>query len=163
MLAQQQAVIDELTSRVEEMSYQSKAYRREIAELHLAIEKMLKGNRREKFDDPKQLKLEFPDDPELQDALQEAQAEAAEIFETITYERRRRRENKKKGSERLPEHLRREYVNAVFSAMPARSADTRSDFPQANSWNSFLTWRSSNIVTPLPYESYDSPITSKNR
>ncbi len=116
MLAQQQAVIDELTSRVEEMSYQSKAYRREIAELHLAIEKMLKGNRREKFDDPKQLKLEFPDDPELQDALQEAQAEAAEIFETITYERRRRRENKKKGSERFPEHLRREYVDVEAPA-----------------------------------------------
>ncbi|MEZ6134247.1 MAG: hypothetical protein R3C53_04970 [Pirellulaceae bacterium] len=54
----------------------------EVDELNLTVRKLLEGKRREKFPwTVQQLALEFPDDPELQEALQLAKAEAAGITE----------------------------------------------------------------------------------
>ncbi|MEZ6137042.1 MAG: transposase [Pirellulaceae bacterium] len=82
-------------------------------ELNLTVRKLLEGKRREKFPwTVQQLALEFPDDPELQEALQQAKAEAAGITEEITVKRTKRRKQKK-GDEKFPDHLRREFVDAL--------------------------------------------------
>lgn len=114
VLVEQEAVITEQSVRLDELSQQNSDYKREVEELNLALRKMLEGNRREKFTcGPDQLALEFADDPDLQEALQRARAEAEQITETITYQRKKRKQ--KKRSEKFPEHLRREFFDAPVS------------------------------------------------
>lgn len=114
VLVEKEAVITEQSVRLDELSQQNSDYKREVEELNLALRKMLEGNRREKFTcGPDQLALEFADDPDLQEALQRARAEAEQITETITYQRKKRK--RKKRSEKFPEHLRREFFDAPVS------------------------------------------------
>src|SRR5210317_1847550 len=92
VLVEKEAVITEQSVRLDELSQQNSDYKREVEELNLALRKLLEGNRREKFTcSPGQLALEFADDPDLQAALQQAQEEAEQITETITYQRKQRR------------------------------------------------------------------------
>lgn len=115
VLAEKEAVITEQSVRLDELSQQNADYKREVEELNLALRKLLEGNRREKFTcSPDQLPLEFADDPDLQEALQRAREEAEQITETITYQRKKRKNNKPR-SEKFPEHLRREFLDAVVS------------------------------------------------
>lgn len=80
----------------------------EVEELKLTITKLLerlRGHRSERFiDDPDQLKLGFGDDPEAQDALADAAAEAEGIMEEYTA-RRRKKKPRQPRSETFPEHL----------------------------------------------------------
>ena len=109
------ALITELEARLVELSKLNDDYKREVDELNLTVRKLLEGKRREKFPwTVQQLALEFPDDPELQEALQHAKAEAAEITEEITVKRTKRRKQKKR-DEKFPGHLRREFVDALVS------------------------------------------------
>ncbi len=115
VLVEKEAVITEQSVRLDELFQQNSDYKREVEELNLALRKMLEGNRREKFAcSPDQLALEFADDPDLQAALQQARAEAEQITEEITYQRKKRKQ-KKPRSEKFPEHLRREFFDAPAS------------------------------------------------
>ena len=115
LLAEKHSLITELKARLEELSKLNDDYKREVDELTLTVRKLLEGKRREKFPwTVQQLALEFPDDPELQEALQQAKAEATGITDEITNKRNKRRK-KKKRDEKFPGHLRREFVDAVVS------------------------------------------------
>ncbi|MEZ6133434.1 MAG: hypothetical protein R3C53_00855 [Pirellulaceae bacterium] len=88
LLHEQTSLITELERRLTELSKLNDDYKREVDELNLTVRKLLEGKRREKFPwTVQQLALEFPDDPELQEALQLAKAEAAGITEEITVKR----------------------------------------------------------------------------
>lgn len=109
------SLITELEARLVELSKLNDNYKRQVDELNLTVQKLLEGKKREKFPwTVQQLALEFPDDPELQEALQQAKAEASGITQEITYKRSKRRKNKKR-DEKLPSHLRREFIDAVVS------------------------------------------------
>ena len=109
------ALITELEARVVELSELTDNYKREVDELNLTVRKLIEGKRREKFPwTVQQLALEFPDDPELQEALKQAKDEAAGITEEITIKRKKRKK-KKKRDEKFPGHLHREFVDAVGS------------------------------------------------
>jgi transposase len=90
----------------------------EIEELKLTLAKLLEwryGRRSERVvDDPNQQKLDFGDEPALQDALAEAAAEAEQFVEGY---RRRKKKDKKRGpgSEKFPEHIQRYEVTAPGS------------------------------------------------
>lgn len=79
----------------------------ENEELKLTITKLLArlaGHRRERFtEDPKQMHLDFGEDPSAQDALADAAAEAQEIIQEYTV--RRKLKPKPPRNEKLPEHL----------------------------------------------------------
>jgi transposase len=90
----------------------------ENEELKLTLAKLLEwryGRRSERVvDDPNQQKLDFGDEPALQDALAEAAAEAEQFVEGYT--RRKKKEKKRRpGSENFPEHLERYEVTAPGS------------------------------------------------
>ena len=90
----------------------------EIEKLKLTLAKLLEwryGRRSERaVDDPNQKKLDFGDDPAVQDALAEAAAEAEQFVEGYT--RRKKQEKKRRpGSEKFPEHLERYEVTAPGS------------------------------------------------
>ena len=109
------ALITELGSRLSELGELNESYKQQIEELNLTVRKLLQGNRREKFtSSAEQLALHFPDDPELQEALEQARQEADQITDEIDEGRKKRRKRKKR-NEKLPGHLRREFVNAVVS------------------------------------------------
>ncbi len=115
LLNEQTSLITELESRLIELSKLNENYKREVDELNLTVRKLLEGKRREKFPwSVQQLALAFPDDPELQEVLQQAKAEAAEITEEITIKRIKRRKPKNR-DEKFPAHLRREFVDALLS------------------------------------------------
>ncbi len=59
----QSAFIQEMSSKIERLS-------RELEEAQTAFKKLLAGNRREPFINPDQKLLEFPEDQELQAALE---------------------------------------------------------------------------------------------
>ncbi|MBM3271496.1 MAG: IS66 family transposase, partial [Candidatus Sericytochromatia bacterium] len=108
LLSEQSAALVELQAAREKLS-------QENAELNLTIEKLLAGHRRERFDDPAQLKLDLRGD----EAAAEGAADAAADAEaTIEYTVRRRVKKKKPRDEKLPEHLPRYEVEA-----PAAEAD----------------------------------------
>ena len=116
LIAEQNSVLIELKARLSELGELNESYKREVEELTLTVRKLLEGNRREKFtSSAQQLALLFPDDPELQEALEQARQEAAQITEQIDDDRKKRRKAKKKRSEQLPGHLRREFEDALVS------------------------------------------------
>ncbi len=83
---------------------------KELAEAQAAYAKLLAGNRSEKFVNPSQQLLEFPEDPELQAVLDAAKREAEQSLEKITYTRTIRKNKAKLRSDEFPAHLRREEV-----------------------------------------------------
>jgi len=105
------ALIAELSARLDDQAAARAKLAHENDELNLTIQKLLArlyGHRRERFDDPAQRKLDFGDDP----AIQEGLADAAADVETIQYTVRRRLKKPKPRQEQLPEHLPRYEVLA---------------------------------------------------
>jgi transposase len=90
--------------------------KRDLDEAHAAFAKLLAGNRREQFINPDQKLLEFPDDKELQAALEAAKRQAEQEIETITYTRTKKKQQAKQRSDSFPSHLRREEVTVAIPA-----------------------------------------------
>ena len=88
-------------------------YRKRTNRLNLAIQKLLarlRGHRSERSADPAQQKLDFGDDPSVQDGLADAAAEAEQILQEYTV--RRTLKKRKPRTEELPAHLPRYEVLA---------------------------------------------------
>ncbi|HJT31575.1 MAG TPA: IS66 family transposase [Pirellulales bacterium] len=86
----------------------------ENEELKLAIAKLYQqmyGRRSERVaDDPNQKKIDFGDDPQIQDALADAAAEAEQVVEG--YVRRKKDKKREPRREKFPEHIERYEVTA---------------------------------------------------
>jgi len=107
LLVEQSAAVVDLQAAREKLAQENE-------ELTLTIQKLLArlaGHRPERFDDPRQLKLDFGADPGVQDGLADAATEAETILQEFTV-RRRVGKQKKPRNEQLPAHLRREEVVA---------------------------------------------------
>jgi transposase len=102
-------LIAELSSSISELHDDKVELTRENEELKLTITRLLlqlQGHRRERFvDDPNQTKLDLGDDPEAQEALAEAVAEAEKIVQE--YAARRTLKPQRPRNEKLPDHLER--------------------------------------------------------
>ena len=103
------AFIHEQASKIEKLT-------KELTEAQAAFAKLLAGNRSEKFVNPAQQLLEFPDDKELQAVLDAAKREAEEALQKITYTRSTRKEKTKLRSDEFPAHFRREEVTIAIPA-----------------------------------------------
>lgn len=103
-----QALIEQLAMTVEEQSQQIRSLKEEREEQELKITELLRLaflKRRERYlADPKQLKLDFPDLPGIDDVV-EGLAEAVEEHEQTIPEHQRRRPKRKPRNENLPPHL----------------------------------------------------------
>jgi transposase len=100
------ALISQLASSVSELHDRDVKLSQEIEELKLTIMKLLQGHRRERHtDDPNQMTLDLGGDPQSQDALAEAAAEAETIIQEYTVKRKLK--PKKPRNEQLPAHLER--------------------------------------------------------
>ena len=89
--------------------------KQENDELNAAFKKLLAGNRREKYINPDQKLLEFPEDKELQAAFEAAKREAEQEVEKITYTRAKQKKEANpsdlvKKADSFPAHLRREEI-----------------------------------------------------
>lgn len=111
------ALLLEQARAIVEMQQSRNELSQEIEELKLTLAKLLAwryGRRSERVvDDPNQKKLDFGGDPEVQDALAEAAAEAEQFVEGYT--RKKKDKKRRPGSEKLPEHLERYEVTAPGS------------------------------------------------
>ncbi len=110
LLEQARVIAQQQESRVE-LSQENEALKLTLAKLY----QQLYGHRSERVvDDPNQKKLDFGEDPAVQDALAEAAAEAEQFVEG--YMRRKKKDKKRRpGSEKFPEHLERYEVMAPGS------------------------------------------------
>jgi len=99
-----------------DLSEKNAQLQKELEEARAAFAKLLAGNKREQFINPDQKLLEFPDDPELQAALEAAKREAEEEIEKITYTRKKAKANRKPRCETFPEYLRREEIQVAIPA-----------------------------------------------
>jgi transposase len=110
-----QALIEQLAMTIEELAEQNKRLKEKEQEQELRITELLRLaflKRRERYlADPKQLKLDFPDLPGIDD-LVEGLASAVEEQEQTIPEHQRRRPNRKPRNEQLPAHLPRYEVEA---------------------------------------------------
>ena len=106
------ALLREQFALINEFTQSQAALIRQVEELTLTVKHLLEGKRREIFINPAQGLLEFPDDPELQDALEQAKHEAKTIVDSFE----RRKADKPKRSEAFPAHLRREVVDVPVAA-----------------------------------------------
>ena len=84
--------------------------KKEREELLAEIRFLRSGKKREKFINADQLLLEFPEDKELQAALEAAKKEAEEAIAEITYIRRKAAKPRKVAQDTVPAHLPREIV-----------------------------------------------------
>jgi len=84
--------------------------KKEREELLAEIRFLRSGKKREKFINADQLLLEFPEDKELQAALEAAKKEAEEGIDEITYIRRKAAKPRKVAQDTFPAHLPREIV-----------------------------------------------------
>jgi len=109
---------------IKDLSKERDNLKQENAELHAAFKKLLAGNRREKFINPNQQLLEFPEDKELQAALEAAKREAEQEVETITYTRSKQKKEAKPRSDSFPAHLRREETVKSLSDEDQKLADS---------------------------------------
>jgi transposase len=112
------ALIAELSSSVSELHGAKVQLSQENEELKLTVTRLmlqLQGHRRERHaDDPQQTKLDWGDDSQAEDALQEAAAEAEVILQEYTVQRKLK--PKKPRNEKLPAHLPRVEVRVPVSA-----------------------------------------------
>jgi transposase len=108
------ALLVEQARAICEMQQSRTALSQEVEELKLALAKLyqqLYGRRSERVaDDPNQTKLDFGDDPQVQDALANAAAEAEQFVEGYT--RRKKDKKREPRSEKFPEHIERYEVTA---------------------------------------------------
>ena len=95
---------------IQELAGKNEQLQKDLAEAQAAYSKLLAGNRSEKFINPAQQLLDFPEDKELQAVLEAAKREAEEAIQKITYTRVQRKEKAKLRSDAFPAHLRREEV-----------------------------------------------------
>ena len=112
------------SAAIKDLSKERDKLKQENEELHTAFKKLLAGNRREKFINPDQQLLEFPDDKELQAALEAAKREAEQEVETITYTRSKQKKEAKPRSDSFPAHLRREETVMPLSDDDQKLADS---------------------------------------
>jgi transposase len=107
------------------LSNEQMKLKQQVQELSEYIKKLMEGNRREKFINPDQKLLEFPEDKELQASLEAAQREAEQELETIILQRTKRKKVAKPKSDSFPAHIpRRENEDIPLSAEDqARAAD----------------------------------------
>ena len=116
MIREQASIIDQILQSQQEL-------KRENEELRVAMQKLLIGHRREMFINPNQGLLQFGEDPELQEALEQAKLEAAKVVETIIVTRNKTNKEKPKRSEAFPIHLRREVVELPIPAEQQKLLD----------------------------------------
>jgi transposase len=111
------ALLLEQARAIVEMHQSRSELSQEVEELKLALAKLyqqLYGRRSERVvDDPNQKKLDFGDDPAVQDALADAAAEAEQFVEG--YVRRKKDKKREPRSEKFPEHIERYEVTAPFT------------------------------------------------
>jgi transposase len=112
------ALLLEQARTICEIQQSRTALLQENEELKLALAKLhqqLYGRRSERVaDDPDQKKLDFGDDPQVQDALADAAAEAEQFVEGYT--RRKKDKKREPRSEKFPEHIERYEVTAPATA-----------------------------------------------
>ena len=96
-----------LKDRYEE---QSKSLQEALAEIRF----LRSGKKREKFINADQLLLEFPEDKELQAALEAAKKEAEQEIIEITYKRTKKAKPRKVAADTFPAHLPRETVEVAI-------------------------------------------------
>jgi len=101
---------------IQELSGKNEKLQKDLAEAQAAYAKLLAGNRSEKFVNPDQQLLDFPEDKELQAVLEAAKREAEEALQKITYTRVQRKKEAKRRSDEFPAHLRREEVAVAIPA-----------------------------------------------
>ncbi len=99
---------------IKELAAKNEKLEKELVEAQAAFAKLLAGNRSEKFVNPAQQLLEFPDDKELQAVLEAAKREAEEALQKITYTRNARKKEPKLRSDEFPAHFRREEVKVAI-------------------------------------------------
>jgi transposase len=102
------------SSAITKLSEQVDSLKKEREELLAQIRFLCSGKKREKFIDPGQKLLEFPDDKELQAALEAARKEAEAEVERITYTRQKPIQGRKPASDKFPAHLPREVVDVAI-------------------------------------------------
>lgn len=107
--------IVELSEKVDQLAKQKE-------ELLAQIKKLLAGNRREKFINPDQQLLEFPEDPELQASLEAAKQEALQEVEQITYQRKKRSADRPR-MDCFPAHLPRIEIRVEIPAEQQQRID----------------------------------------
>jgi len=95
------------TTAIHDLASERDKLKQENEELNAFIKKMLTGKRREKYIDPNQKLIEFPDDQELQAALEAAKREAEQELQEITYSRAKTKKTSKPRTESFPSHLER--------------------------------------------------------
>lgn len=116
------ALIRQQAAALQELSASHEKLKKQYEELSLAMKYMLAGKRREKFINPAQGLLDFADDPELQEALAQAKAEAG----TIVKEHERKKKDKAikpRRKESFPEHLPRTVVDVPLDEEKQRLVD----------------------------------------
>lgn len=113
------ALLLEQARTMVEMQQSRTELSQEIEELKLQLAKLyqqLYGRRSERVvDDPNQKKLDFADDPAVQDALADAAAEAEQIVEEILVRRKKNKKKRQPGSEEFPAHIERYEVTVPVS------------------------------------------------
>ncbi|HKS97004.1 MAG TPA: transposase [Terriglobia bacterium] len=111
LLLEQARTICEMQQSRTELSQQLEELKLALAKLH----QQLYGRRSERVvDDPNQKKLDFGEDPQMQDALADAAAEAEQFVEGYT--RRKKDKKREPRSEKFPEHIERYEVTAPATA-----------------------------------------------
>lgn len=93
-----------------------KSLKSSLEELQAEMRLLKHGKKPEKYIGPDQLLLQFPEDKELQAALEAARKEAQEQLETITYQRLKARKERKATQTGFPAHLPREEVQVEIPA-----------------------------------------------
>lgn len=123
----QEAVSFEQAGAIDDLVKSNDKLKKEVEELQLAVKKLLEGNRREKFFNPLQGLLAFPDAPELQAAvdaaLEAAKLEAIEVIAVLTSDDKKTPKKVNKRSEAFPAHLRREIVEVPIPAQAQKLID----------------------------------------
>ncbi len=104
-----------MSDSLRELSTERDQWKKREADLLAQIQHLLKGNRSEKYIDPNQGVLSFPDDPELQASLEAARREAEQEVEQIIYTRQKRRGAKPR-SDSFPAHLPRVEIRVEIPA-----------------------------------------------
>jgi transposase len=103
LLEQARVIVEGQQSRVE-LSQENEALKLRMAKLY----EQLYGRRSERVvDDPNQKKIDFGDDPQVQDALADAAAEAEEIVEELVRRKKKKKKQRGPGSDKFPEHIER--------------------------------------------------------
>ena len=127
MIREKDAVVFQQAGAIDDLVKSNENLKKEVEELKLAFKKLLEGNRREKFFNPNQGLLAFPDEPELQAALdvalEAAKLEATTVIAELTSQKKKPVRKVNKRSESFPIHLRREIVEVPIPADTQKGID----------------------------------------